>query len=54
MAFFRLLIAITLMSEFAMNSVHAVDWMFLRSDGDRETYIDMPSSEVDGSSNSGT
>jgi hypothetical protein len=54
MAFFRLLIAITLMSEFAMNSVHAVDWMFLRSDGDRETYIDMPSSEVDGSSNSVT
>jgi len=25
-----LLIAITLMSEFAMNSVHAADWMFLR------------------------
>jgi hypothetical protein len=52
--FFRVLIAITVMSEFAMNSVHAADWMFLRSDGDRETYIDMSSIEVDGSSNSVT
>jgi hypothetical protein len=29
------------MSQFAMNFVHAADWMLLRSDGDRETYIDM-------------
>jgi len=37
MAFFRVLIAVTVMSEFAMNSVQAADRMFLRSDGDRET-----------------
>ena len=54
MAFFRVLIAITVMSEFAMNSVHAADGMLLRSDGDRETYIDMSSIEVDGSRNSVT
>jgi hypothetical protein len=42
------LIALTVMSEFAMN------WMLLRSDDDRETYIDMQSIEVDGSSNSVT
>jgi hypothetical protein len=48
MAFFRVLIAITVMSEFAMNSVHAADWMLLRSDGDRETYIDMSRSHPSG------
>jgi hypothetical protein len=37
-----------------MNSVHAADWMLLRSDDDRETYIDMQSIEVDGSGNSVT
>jgi hypothetical protein len=36
------------MSEFAMNSVHAADWMLLRSDGDRETYIDMSRSHRSG------
>jgi hypothetical protein len=50
----RVLIAITVMSESAMNSVHAADWMLLRSDDDRETYIDMQRIEVDGSSNSVT
>jgi hypothetical protein len=42
------------MIEFAINSVHAAHRMFLRSDGDRETYIDMSSIEVNGSSNSVT
>jgi hypothetical protein len=36
---------IPVMSVFAMNSGHAEDWMFLRSDGDRETYIDIPTIE---------
>jgi hypothetical protein len=49
-AVFKVLIAITVMSESAMNSVHAADWMLFRSDDDRETYIDMQRIEVDGSS----
>ena len=37
MAFLQVSIAITVMSELAINSVQAADWMFLGSDGDRET-----------------
>jgi hypothetical protein len=37
MAFFRVLIAITVMIEFVMDTVQAADWMFLRSDGEHET-----------------
>jgi hypothetical protein len=42
MAFFRVLIAITVMSEFAMNSVQAADGIFLRSDGRRFWYRPSP------------
>jgi hypothetical protein len=37
----RVLVAIAVLSVFGMNSGHAEDWMFLRSDGHSEIYIDM-------------
>jgi hypothetical protein len=37
MAFVRVFIAISVISEFVMNTVQTADWMFLRTDGERET-----------------